>query len=514
MKPSVFTDDPKDIEKLLFIYQEDHVWIKVITTTFIESQLAEHLKFRPDGYRFDPKYINKLWDGWVRLFDRKNEGRVYAGLLPEIVRFAEIQGYQITLQTKPTFNNLTDDDVENHFKWLRVPFDRHDYQVEAVREGLNRKRALLISATGSGKSLMIYGIVHKLRQNLKGKILILAPRVQLVHQMYTDFETYSRFNTKLHPKNYCHKIHQGQEKDSKLQVYISTWQSLQDIPTDYFSKFDAVIADEVHRCESDEVRRILEACVKAEYRIGLTGSLADCKVHELTLQGLFGKQKLITKAKDLMDRNILSKLKIICTKLVYDDATKESMVGKTYHEEKAFIVGLEKRNNFIARIAEKEASTGKNVFVMFTLVEKHGKLLYETIKKLNPDRKVVIIHGKTETDVREKIRKEIEGERGTIGVVSTGTFSEGINIRNLECLIFAAPSKAKIQIIQSIGRSLRIGDHSDQAIVYDIVDDLSIDDSVCYSMRHFGYRTTLYEREQYPYTVATIKFNSQGRDKP
>ena len=57
-------------------------------------------------------------------------------------------------------------------------------------------------------------------------------------------------------------------------------------------------------------------------------------------------------------------------------------------------------------------------------------------------------------------------------IASYGTFSTGINIENLDNIVFASPSKSKIRILQSIGRVLRKG-KTGKATVYDIADDLS-----------------------------------------
>jgi superfamily II DNA or RNA helicase len=88
------------------------------------------------------------------------------------------------------------------------------------------------------------------------------------------------------------------------------------------------------------------------------------------------------------------------------------------------------------------------------------------------DRPIFFVHGDVGVDEREEVRRITENESDAIIVASYGTFSTGINIKNLHNIIFAAPTKSKIRSLQSIGRVLRLGDNKDKAVLYDIADPL------------------------------------------
>ena len=103
-------------------------------------------------------------------------------------------------------------------------------------------------------------------------------------------------------------------------------------------------------------------------------------------------------------------------------------------------------------------------------VEKHGKQLYETIRERATEKQVFYVYGGVEADEREKIREITEKSDNAIIVASYGTFSTGINIRNLHNIIFASPSKSRIRNLQSIGRGLRLKDNNSAATLYDIAD--------------------------------------------
>jgi type I site-specific restriction endonuclease len=115
---------------------------------------------------------------------------------------------------------------------------------------------------------------------------------------------------------------------------------------------------------------------------------------------------------------------------------------------------------------------------LFKLVDKHGKILYNDIQEnVEGGRHVFFVHGGTDADTREEIREITENEKDAIIVASYGTFSTGINIRNLHNIVFASPSKSRVRNLQSIGRGLRKSykkkkNQKEQAVLYDIADDL------------------------------------------
>lgn len=104
-----------------------------------------------------------------------------------------------------------------------------------------------------------------------------------------------------------------------------------------------------------------------------------------------------------------------------------------------------------------------------------------------------------------KIKKIVKQVGCYVLIASYQTLSTGINIKNLHCLIFCHPLKAKIKTLQSIGRILRTCDNKDSVKLIDIVDDFSYtartkkhENTV---LRHFYERLKIYESEQFDYTI-------------
>ena len=119
-------------------------------------------------------------------------------------------------------------------------------------------------------------------------------------------------------------------------------------------------------------------------------------------------------------------------------------------------------------------------------------------------RKVFFVSGEVDTDTRENVRKITETEKNAIIVASLGTFSTGINIRNLHNIIFASPSKSQIKVLQSIGRGLRKSDDGRHAQLYDVADDLHWKSKKNYTLDHAAERIKIYTKEKFKYKIYEI----------
>ena len=119
-------------------------------------------------------------------------------------------------------------------------------------------------------------------------------------------------------------------------------------------------------------------------------------------------------------------------------------------------------------------------------------------------RHVFFVHGGVDTKDREKVREITEQENNAIIVASYGTFSTGINIKNLHNVIFASPSKSRIRNLQSIGRVLRKGNNKTKATLYDIADDITYNSRRNYTLNHLIERIKVYSEENFNYEIVNI----------
>ena len=175
------------------------------------------------------------------------------------------------------------------------------------------------------------------------------------------------------------------------------------------------------------------------------------------------------------------------------------MKKKTYQEEIDWLVTNPERNEIIKNLTKAQDG---NTLLLFQFVEKHGQVLYNMLK--DEDRSVFFVHGGTDTETREEIRALTEKEENAIIIASYGTFSTGINIRNLHNIVFASPSKSRIRNLQSIGRGLRKGDKKVVCNLFDIGDDLSWKSHKNYTLNHLIERIKLYNEEGFNYKLVKI----------
>jgi len=472
----------------------NHATLCVACDRGIGAELREFFSFFVPGYKFMPAYRNRLWDGKIRLYNQIT-GEISAGLFPQILSFAESREYKIDIEESdygsPNEGNKIDPEFMMKFiKALKLPFEIRDYQFDAVCTGIQRKNAILLSPTGSGKSLIIYVLMRYLLTSFENDVLVIVPTTSLVEQMYNDFKSYG-----YDVEHNCHRIYSGKDKNTSKRVIISTWQSIYRFQPDWFSRFGTVFGDECHGFKSKSLTTIMNKCIEAEYRFGTTGTLDGALTHELVLQGLFGKVYRVTSTRALQDSDTLAKLSIRRIILQYDEKIRKDFGKKTYQEEIEIVVTNDKRNVFIKNLT---LDLKGNTLVLYNYVEKHGKPLYKLIKdEAEEKRKIFFVSGETAATDREAIRAIVEKQKNSITVASLGTFSTGINIRNLHNIVFASPSKSQIRVLQSIGRGLRKTDDGKSTTLYDIIDDISWKSKKNFGILHADERLRIYGREKF-----------------
>jgi superfamily II DNA or RNA helicase len=166
----------------------------------------------------------------------------------------------------------------------------------------------------------------------------------------------------------------------------------------------------------------------------------------------------------------------------------------TYQEEIDWIVTNDLRNKFICDLAN---SLKGNSLILFQFVDKHGKKLKEILDNMNTGRKIFFIHGGTDVEDREEVRKIAETEENAIIIASYGTFSTGVSINRLHNIIFSSPSKSRIRVLQSIGRQLRKSEFKEKAKLYDLADDLCWKSYKNHTFKHHEERLKIYESENF-----------------
>lgn len=481
-----------------------------------------------EGYKFMPQYKNTPWDGKIYFY------KISTCEMP--------LGFWEILHEKIRNDNLN---VWYNWKWrerdikksvidefIKVfsPFELRDYQRDAFYWGLRKRRLSIEIPTSGGKTVLIY-LFSRWFFNASKKVLVIVPRIQLVEQSYEEFYEWDNEWTE---RNVL-KVHGGEdwrEKINDYKVIISTWQSLHKKDKRFFKNFDALIVDEAHSSKANVLRKICEKCVNAWDRIGLSGTYPSKKWSDYwSIVASIGPVKRFTTYKKMVENDWIADFSIVSLILIYPEEFEKVVerLWKTYmdfkkplreHVQKImrynFEVELQMysylRYLFLRDLAKK---LKKNSIFLFTRRE-HGKLLYSFLKEALKDKEVYYIDGTVKVDEREFFKQRMEESDNVVIVASYGTFSEGINIKNLHNIVFCSGYKSKIKVLQSIGRVLRKYSNK-HAKIYDIVDYIRFGGrKYNILMNHFFKRKEYYERYDMNFSIKKInlgKWVDQVRDE-
>ena len=484
----------------------DEVSLYVKAETSIKYEISDYFKFRVPGFQFMPAYRNKTWDGYIFIYNI-NKSEMPIGLFEVLKNFCIESGYSYDIDAELLSNDISYTDIETYMNNLNIQsagndITPYDFQVKAVHQVANVNKSLILSATGSGKSLIAYSSIRYHLDNTKNaKILLIVPTVSLVEQMYTDFIDYSTGNGFSVEEN-CHRVKAGKAKTTDKRVVISTWQSIFKENKAFFKDFTMVIGDECHAFKSKSLNAIMTKTVNAKVKMGLTGTLDDTLTHKLILTGTFGPVFIASRNRELMDRNVLTELHVKCVMLDYPDNIKKACVKATYKQEIDFLIQSKKRNNFILKLAERLKG---NTLILFNNVDTHAKVVLDMFEESEIDKNIYYVVGSVSADEREVIRNSMEDEDGCILLGSYGVLSTGVNIKKLNNIIFAHPSKSKIRVMQSFGRGLRKHATKDVCVLYDISDDLSWKKHENYTLKHFRNRMDMYNKERFKIKINKVK---------
>ena len=483
----------------------DYSQIRIISKEpSIMRELADHFTYFADNYKFHPKFRARMWDGKIRLL-RADNGIIYAGLAQKIKKFCDANRYSLTFDDELCYENISKHEVEQFIEKLNPPewLDTRDYQIDSIVKCIRSNRRTLISPTASGKSFMIY----VLTQWYKKKTLLIVPRIGLVAQMRDDLISYG-FDGVISTST-----DGGIDKSNDIDadIVITTWQSLDNgktrLPKKWYNQFDVVFGDEAHGAKAKSLINILTKLTECKYRFGTTGTLDNQTLNEATIQGLFGPIFKSVSTKELMYMGYVAKLQIKAVVLNYEDEFCKEAKGMKYHDEIEYIVSCPERNKFLKNLT---LSLDDNKLLFFHR-RKHGEALKDMITA-ESENNVFYIVGGIDAEVRNSIRYAMEKEHNATLIASLGTTSTGISINKLKHMIFGHPSKSMIQVLQSIGRLLRLHSDIETVYLYDIVDNLTYGSKQNYTLKHFEARCKIYDDEKFDYKIYNVKIRKARND--
>lgn len=223
------------------IYKLNNVFLRISCNEQIAYELHDSLSCFIKNYFFHPKVKAKLWSGKVSFFNLR-DNTIPIGLLSFLLKFCKDNHYEYVFKfdVNEMFNEITDEQLQLFYSMIfkDTKFFPRDYQQDAIRISLTKKRSCCISATGSGKSIIIYTIIRFLLA-LEKQVLLVVPNVSLCEQMKKDFMDYGWTNCDA----FVDILYSG-KFISDRPVLISTWQSLVNKDQEFFKRFGGLLVDE------------------------------------------------------------------------------------------------------------------------------------------------------------------------------------------------------------------------------------------------------------------------------
>lgn len=432
--------------------------------------------------RFKSRFIKD------RIYAITPKGKCDIGLVKEIAKYCKSKSidYSFTKElinkVRPTLTNIN--------KPYNLKFELRDYQQEIVNQCIRAGRGTIVLATAGGKTLTMASLLEFYFQNVNKffKALVIVPDLGLVNQTHNDFTEYE--------VSFTHSVWTGSnEYNSNTNIVIANMGILQSEKRDisWIKNIDVLIVDETHKLRKDnKINKIIKD-ISTLHKFGFTGTLPDEPLDKWNIIGKIGPQLYEKKAYELRKDNYVTSAKVHVLELNY--STKQTEIYNKnlpinfYLQENEFIKNSSFRNKIINSISKK---LDNNTLILIDYIE-HGEILFDILSKDCKNKKVFFICGDVEVSERKKVQTLMETDKNIIVIAISKIFSTGINIKNLHYIIFANGGKAKIRIIQSIGRGLRLHKDKKQLIIFDIADNL------IYGQRHIEERKKIYNLENITY---------------
>lgn len=371
---------------------------------------------------------------------------------------------------------------------VSLNLEPRDYQKESAELALKKGNGIIVLPTSAGKTFTMALIAASAIKEKNFNIFIIVPNIQLVQQTYQDFLDYGIEESLVSKWTGNHEYKGTKIVISNSQILLSEKQD-----TTVLKNFECVIVDECHKISTaQEITKLIKK-LDCKNLFGLTGSLPENKFDIWSLNRIFGSVVYYKKSIELRKENYISKVRVVGLEVEYTNIpnfTRPSMSEPTagYEEETTWLHTNKFRNTLICKLVDKLET---NTLILVDRII-HGEILLEFLKQ-NTTKQIYFIQGSVDVEEREKLRQLMEKTHGVICIAISKIFSTGISIKNLHNVIFAAIGKARIKIIQSIGRSLRLHESKEMATIFDIADV-----NLTYGFKHYEERKKLYSSEKIP----------------
>ena len=492
----------------VMIQKIDEARVKLVTSDYgISRAVNDLLSHEVENNKYVAKSPN--WDGKTRYYQPKTK-TFGIGFTNKVVTHLVSQYCQISVDNRILperiiggFNKFCQ--IVSGWNLIHQP---RDYQFLSAFEIINSNKCVILSATGTGKSFILYLVFrYLLSQTNQQNILLVVPKASLVDQMVSDFSEYEHGD---YVSGKTTGIRSGKIPDMTKNIIVSTYQSIDAmIPKKrsvFLKNMNCVAVDEVHICGID---KHLFKATNATYRFGMTGTINNDVKSKFRLEGYFGTTHKIMdyKTAQARDEQILAEINFHPIYLKPNDDDDDTFIDdyedfileepdstvRRYNYERKFIRSHQTAINAMVHNVKTFAAKGNNCILIFQNDLAYARNVFNAIDFENK----FYIDGSTKVDYRESIRSKFDSSLGNI-LVASNVFSTGVNIKQIHKIFLVQLGKSYTFVLQSLGRGMRLHEGKTHVDVYDFRWDLpKIDDRLPYNKKHFNVRMKYYRQEGY-----------------
>ena len=335
------------------------------------------------------------------------------------------------------------------------------YQEEAVRETIAAVKAgdsaLLVLATGCGKTVCFAAMIDELLREAPGKIaVVLAHREELIRQAVDKIERFTSRQCAVEMAALTVDVGQSLRR---IDVVVSTIQTQNSGKPPRMQRFDpeqvaVVIVDEAHHAVSPSYRAVLDY-----YRAGgakLIGVTATPdRADESALGQVFSEAPYVYDVADAIRDGWLVPIKQqMCKVTGLDYSQVRTTAGDLNAGDLSEVMEDEGTLQGIASATLQVV--GERKTLIFTVTVKEAERLAEIINRHRPG-SAAAINGETDKVQRARLVRDF-AEKQLQFLVNVGVFTEGFDDPGVECVVMARPTKSRSLYAQMLGRGTRPAD--------------------------------------------------------
>ena len=362
--------------------------------------------------------------------------------------------------------------LTDYFKINPFPFQKEVLEkLKVEREFYNNHRNLVVAATGTGKTIISAFDYQRffLAQKGKANLLFIAHRIEILEQAIASFRAvlgagYNDFG------QLWVGYHAPQDGDLKhLFVSIQTFNSQKEFFQERFSAdyYDFIVIDEAHHSQADTYRIIFDL-FKPKILLGLTATPERMDGKSL-LPDFNDKISAEIRLADALTLKLLSPFQYFC---ISDDSvdlrTVKWEAGKYNTTDLTHILSSRQRVALVIDAVEHYLTDPfESKTLCFCTSKAHAQFMSEAFNAAGY-RAISLVSGNGNDSERATIRQRlIKGEINFVFVVDI--FNEGVDIPEIDTVLFLRPTESLTVFLQQLGRGLRISEGKECLTVLDFV---------------------------------------------